>query len=92
MPDFTLDDADALAHVTRLIEIEKAGERAVFAVGPFTAFTLVGVIQLATRHPELGAFSKDALRELGDQMIETWFAGTQLHPVLVAGWDPAHDR
>jgi hypothetical protein len=53
---------------------------------------LIGVIQLATRHPELGAFSKDALRELGDQMIEAWFAGTQLHPVLVAGWDPAHDR
>lgn len=84
-------DPDTLAYVAGLVQLERAGERAPLVVGPYTAFTLVGAIQLATRHPGLSDYMTRLLTEFGDQIIRGYFAGTPGEALLLAGWDPSHD-
>lgn len=81
-----------LQWVHRLAHLEKAGERTELHIGPFTAWTLIGMIQLAARHPN---FEGSPLMEIAHGFVDQFaplFAGTPGEALIAKGWDPDFDR
>ena len=76
--------------VIALAAEERKGVRHHVAIGPFTAFCVIGALQLAWRHPDLsdGATST-AIRGLGEQLTTLFDPTTQA--LLVKGWDRRYD-
>ena len=85
-----MTEADAVAYVRQLAELEQEGARSELSLGPFTAFTLVGALQLATRHPEMSDTQRQLIGNIIDGM-RPWFDGTPGEELLRAGDDPARD-
>lgn len=87
-----MSEAEAIKYVTLLAQTEQdpRHERATIKIGPFTAFTLIGALQLATRHPE---FSPDQARLIGQviDQLRPLFAGTPGEVLLGLGDEPAFD-
>lgn len=90
MPDRP-NEAEMLAYMLDLKEVDDAGERLSLLVGPYTALVLVGGLQLATRHPAI----PDAVRAQLLAMIGQFralFAGTPGEHIIDRGNDPQFDR
>jgi hypothetical protein len=87
-----LNEAEAIAYVARLAVIERTPghDKATIMVGPFTAFTLIGALQLATRHPDFSAVQADLVGSVIDQ-LKPLFAGTPGEMLLGLGDEPAFD-
>jgi hypothetical protein len=87
-----ISEADALAYLMRLADLEEQqpDERATITVGPFTAFTLIGALQLAMRHPGFSPVQTDLVGQVIDQ-LRPLFAGTPGEQLLRLGDDPAFD-
>lgn len=81
--------AMALAELARA-ELAGQAELATVRIGPFTAYVLVGLIQLACRHPELPDSQLRAAHCVADPLI-AMFAGP-LREAAEAGWDREQDR
>ena len=86
---------EAAVIIGRLIKLERAGERTEMLIGPYSAFILVGMLQLAMRHPAYrdeptGRMAR-IIRSLGDQ-FGAQFEGYPAGELLKKGWDPANDR
>jgi hypothetical protein len=81
---------DLVAYVATLIEAERGGERATLQVGPFAAFLLIGVLQGATRGPNLTGYQREVLRGLARQ-LEPIFAGTPVEETIRQGYHPEFD-
>jgi hypothetical protein len=61
-----------------------------FQLGPFTAFTLVGLLQLTSRHPGLNRTQRNLVKQIIDQIIAS-FEGHPAHAVLLLGNNPDND-
>jgi hypothetical protein len=56
------------------------------SVDPVTAFSLIGVMQLAFRHPELTPAQKQIIRELVDGLAQAFPAGGPASRIIERGW------
>jgi hypothetical protein len=86
----TYDDRDLLDYMKQLWNLEAGGERTTLAIGPYSAITLIGGLQLAMRHPEMGHGTRDVLAEFIDQ-LRPLFAGTPGEELIRRGDDAAFD-
>jgi hypothetical protein len=86
----TPDEAEAEAWIRELWRLEQHGDRTTLAVGPYTAFIVIGVLQLATRHPRLPAGHRLVADEFIGQ-LRTLFDGTPGAAIIAAGDNPARD-
>jgi hypothetical protein len=73
MPDLT--EAEAVAYVKELRDLEAAGERTTLVLGPYTAFIMIASLQLAARHHSMTAGQRDTLAAFTGQAM-TLFTGT----------------
>lgn len=71
---------------------EAQGTRVPISVGPYTAFVLIGAIQMAYRHPGMNADPRLAamLKTVGG-LLESMFAAGPLQQLLADGWDTSRD-
>jgi len=65
---------------------------AIFAVAPIDLFHLVGLVQLAGRHPELEASPTEAIARLVDAAREYFADCPTVLEVIRRGEDPEWDR
>jgi hypothetical protein len=98
------DEAAIAARLANEIEAIAAARpglpAAVFAFAPFTAYSLVAVLQLASRHPDLSDVQLDIVLSLAhgiaDQLVDVArdVVGTDstIEATLRAGFDPGQDR
>jgi hypothetical protein len=84
------DEAAATAWIRELWRLEQRGDRTTLAVGPYTAFIVIGVLQLATRHPRLPPGHRLVADEFIGQ-LRTLFDGTPGAAMIAAGDEPARD-
>ena len=87
-----LSETEALAYVEELARIEQDPDhqKATIVMGPFTAFTLIGTLQLAMRHPDFSAAQAGLIRDVIGQ-LRPLFAGTPGEVLLRMGDEPAFD-
>lgn len=80
---------EALAELAR---IEKSGdyEPAPVLLGPFTAYTLIGVLQLAWRHPDLSPRHKQMIEDIARPLSKLF--GPPLSESIELGWNPDYDQ
>jgi hypothetical protein len=85
-------DPATIAYLAALYELERDPEhdQAALFVGPYSAFVMIGALQLATRHPEMSPTHRRFLAEIIDQ-LRPLFAGTPGEALIRLGDDPAHD-
>lgn len=84
------EDERVLAWLKKLNELEAAGERTTVTLGPFTAWTLIGALQLATRHPEMDVRVREIIRDFCRQ-FEPLSAGTPGEEAIKRGYHPEFD-
>jgi hypothetical protein len=86
-----MSEDEDLAAIRQLAEAEQAGERHKIPIGPFSAFSLIGMLQLVTRHPDLG----EGQLAIAESMIRDLAKGFEHNPAIMdlirRGNDPAHD-
>jgi hypothetical protein len=82
---------ELIEYMKELARLEKAGERTTMVIGPYAAMLLAGVIQGATRDPNLSEPMREVLRGLVRQ-IEPLFVGTPGEQIIQMGYDPEFDR
>lgn len=87
-----IDELEAMNYVRSLAEAERDGTdgNATISIGPFSAFTLIGALQLAMRHPLMSDTQRFLLEEIVDQMMPL-FAGTPGEQLIALGADPDSD-
>jgi hypothetical protein len=83
-----VDEGDLLAY---LAEDERAGGRIPITLGPFAVITMIGALQLASRHPEMSDTQRELLRGVVDQ-LRVPFIGTLGEKVIEMGENPEFDR
>lgn len=88
----SVSEAEAVEYIKRLFELENDpdSQKAVITMGPFTAFSLIGGLQLAMRHPDFSPVQADLMNRLIDQ-FRPLFRGTPGEQLLELGDDPAYD-
>jgi hypothetical protein len=86
-----MTDEEAIAYVKRLYELEEAGERTTIVIGPASAFSLIGMLQLVTRHPSLSARQLAIARSMIDD-LRSMFKGTLGEEIIARGDNPVYDR
>lgn len=70
---------------------ERGGERHPVQVGPFTAMRMIGLLQMATRHPDLDGGQRQLVRQFV-AMMAPLFTGTPGEAIIAMGWHPEFDR
>lgn len=85
------DEAEQVAYMRRLIELEEAGARTTITIGPFGAMVLIGLLQLSTRHPDLDRRTKDMARGVVQQLAPL-FTGTPGEEIVRRGGHPEFDK
>lgn len=84
------NEAATVAYFNELIEMERAGERSPVSIGPWSSMSVIILLQLALRHPEVSTSVKSgALDVLGQ--LEVLFDGTYGEQVIRAGYDTSLD-
>jgi hypothetical protein len=86
----TPEERETADYVKYLMDLEKAGERTSISLGPFSAFTLIGLLQLSTRHPDLPPNIRKTAQEVYRQLYPL-FRGTRGEEVLYKGEHPEWD-
>jgi len=84
------DEAAVLAWLDGLRRLERGGERTTLVIGPWTAFILIGVVQLAMRHPRLPPDQRRVAAEWIAQ-VRTLFDGTPGEAIIAVGDRPEND-
>lgn len=85
------DDEQLIAYMKRLTDLEQAGDRTTIVIGPFSAIVIIGLVQLATRHPDMSKRMKDIGRDFVQQ-LEPLFADTVGEEIVNRGKHPEWDR
>lgn len=86
-----MSEAEDLEHIKRLAVAEQAGERHSVPIGPFTAFSLIGMLQLVTRHPDLGAGQLKIAQSVIDDLAKGFAHDPAITDLIRRGNDPAND-
>lgn len=84
-------EAEQVAYVQQLGELERAGARSRVTIGPYSLFTTIGALQLVLRHPDL----PDSIRSTLTELIGQWrapFDGTLGESIITRGFDPDADQ
>ena len=86
------NDAEVLEYMTNIARAERdrTVPFATIQIGPFTAICLIGALQLAMRHPEIGGGQLRDLQRIIDQLAPA-FEGTPGAEVVRRGSDPTQD-
>ena len=90
-PDPLTEEEKQVAYMRQLIDLEKDGKRTTIVIGPFSAMTIIGLIQLATRHPDMEKRTKDIARDFIRQ-LEPLFSGTEGEEIIRRGGHPEFDK
>ena len=92
MGDRVISEAESVEYVKKLYRIEQdpGHDQAAVLMGPFTAFTVIGALQLAMRHPEFSPDQARLVQSFIDQ-CKPLFAGTPGEQLLGMGDEPAFD-
>lgn len=87
-----IDDAEAIRYIAHLAQLEQqpGHKEATITMGPFTAFVMIGALQLATRHPNFSPGHHQLVGQIIDQ-CKPMFRGTPAEQLLDLGDDPAND-
>jgi hypothetical protein len=83
-------EAQMVAYMKTLYEMEDEGERTTISIGPFTAISMIGILQLGTRHPGLSKVQLDIIRSIIRQ-LEPLFTGTPGEEIIKMGNHPEFD-
>jgi hypothetical protein len=89
-----IDDTRLLAELQLLAELERSGqaEQATIRIGRFSAYTLIGLLQLCARHPQVAGDPENmALLHSVVDPLAGLFKGV-LAESIEMGWDPEEDR
>lgn len=86
-----MSEANDLEHIKQLALAEQAGERHSIPIGPFTAFSLIGMLQLVTRHPDLGAGQLKIAQSIIDDLAKGFAHNPEIADLIRRSNDPAHD-
>lgn len=92
MPNQPPNDSDALR---TLFDAMQNATPINLEIEPFEAFTLIGLLQLNTRHPGLSANSNNVAIKIARQLqtLLTLATGSDdLHTLIEHGFNPRHDR
>jgi len=76
--------------IENLIRLDAAGERTTIAIGPYSAFSLICLLQLATRHPQVSPMIKRAALSVARQLYPL-FEGTAGEEMIKKGEHPEWD-
>ncbi len=85
-----MTEDESISYIKTLMSLEREGERTTLVIGPFAAFSLIGMLQLVTRHPEIGPGQLTIARSIIDDLT-TLFQGTQGEELVEAGNNPELD-
>ena len=81
-----------ILYMARLGDLERAGSRTVLHIGPFTAMTLIGALQLVLRHPNISNTSADVIHGLIEQLqLRLVFLEPIGQHIIDLGDDPKND-
>lgn len=85
------DEEQFLGLVTQLVVLEQSRNFAPLTLdlGPYSAFVLVGALQLAWRHPDHAPKLKDIIEQIA-RRVQDGFP-PEYAELLEAGWDPSRD-
>lgn len=83
-------DAELLEYMEGLALLERDEARIPVFIGPYSAITMTGALQLVLRHPDVSDAVKTMIRQWIDQIRPT-FAGTLGQQIIELGDDPAND-
>lgn len=86
-----LSEAELLEYMRVLRQAEADGAREAVVFGPYTALTVIGALQLATRHPAMFADQRAEILAV-IELFRPWFAGTPGEQIIDMGNDPEFDR
>lgn len=85
-------EQDLLVYMVELAHAEQAGAEPIpIHIGPYTAITMIGVLQMACRHPEISDAVRQYVQDVIAQIAPA-FKGTLGETLIRRGNDPAHDR
>jgi hypothetical protein len=84
------DDERFIEYTMELVRLEKAGERATLVIGPYTAITMIGLLQMATRHPGMAGQMRQIVADIIEQLAPL-FAGTPGEEMIRRGGHPEFD-
>jgi hypothetical protein len=92
MPTAPISDLEAVEYIKSLYDLEQdpACLKAAVNLGPWSAFVMIGALQLATRHPEMSETQRELIQSIIDQ-LRPLFTGTDGEQLLQLGNDPAYD-
>ena len=81
-----VDEAAVMAELMPLAQAERDGtdDKALISIGPFSAFTLIGLLQLAYRHPGLSASQREIIRRIVADLAPLF--GGVLAEAVEEGW------
>lgn len=86
-----MSEAEDLEQIKRLAVAEQAGERHSIPIGPFTAFSLIGMLQLVTRHPDLGAGQLTIAQSVINDLARGFEHNPAITDLIKRGNDPTND-
>lgn len=85
-----LNETETVKYFDELIKLDMAGERSPVSIGPWSAMSMIILLQLSLRHPEVPTNVKNgALHFLGQ--LEDLFKGTYGEKIIAAGYDTSQD-
>jgi hypothetical protein len=91
-PPLPVDEAEIIAAIAELARLEQSGnyERAPILIGPFSAYILIAVLQLAWRHPDLSDTHKSIIEQIAKQLQPLF--GPPLDASIELGWRTEFDQ
>lgn len=86
--EFDTIDREAVQMLAMLLRAEHDGTAnpALLKLGPYTAYVLIGAIQLACRHPEMDRLTDKHLRAVVDQLTPLFAPFPALAESVRRGW------
>jgi len=87
-----MEEAEFSEYVRVLLELEQEGTSTTAKIGPWSAFMLIGLVQLALRHPDVAGSA--GLTRVGHGFIDqctVLFANTPGEEIIRRGFLPQYD-
>lgn len=86
-----MSEAEDLKYIKQLVVAEQAGERHYVPIGPFTAFSLIALLQFVTRYPDLEAGQLKIAQSVINDLAKGFEHNPEITDLIRRGNDPAND-